>query len=242
MTSPTSPAASDHPREDLFTPIHKALRTMIYTLGRELATNDFADAAATEALVAKLRHDLTVATQATCVLCVLHEHAGHEEKSIFPRLNAKEPALVAEMLDAHSTIVRKLTQMAKTSDELLEQTMPSARVALGCQLVRESNDFFAFYLAHMNREELEVVPATHKHFTDPELLRMRAEIMSGFTPDQMASMMRWMLPSLNVHELTGFYGGLKAGAPPPLFQMMVRAGAANVEPARWNTVCQRVGI
>jgi hypothetical protein len=69
------------PREDLFTPIHKGVRSMIYELGTKLQKTDFTDLSASEAIVTQLKHDLQSANS-TCIACMLHEHAGHEEQSM----------------------------------------------------------------------------------------------------------------------------------------------------------------
>lgn len=215
---------------------------MIYTLGSQLQTTDFTDSRASEEIIAKLRHDLTAATQMTCVLCMLHDHAGQEERNFYPSLRKFEPALVDEMLSEHSVIVKMLTGVAKVSDELLEASDPNERVTLGTRLVHDANEFFAYYLAHMNREEVRVVPASQRHFTDDQLRAIRGQIMASFTPEQMGAMLKWMLPALNVQELTDMFMGLKHGAPPPMFQGLVSSARAHVPPARWNVVAQRVGI
>ena len=54
-------------RVDILTPIHKGIRSMIYKLGTEIQTADFTDEDATKALVARLEHNLSVATS-RCIL------------------------------------------------------------------------------------------------------------------------------------------------------------------------------
>ncbi|MCI4324250.1 MAG: hemerythrin domain-containing protein, partial [Thermoplasmata archaeon] len=87
--------------EDLFTTIHKALRSMIYQLGSRLQTNDFADPVETAALVADLEHDFAVARSAGCVVCVLRHHAVAEDASIFPSVSTHAPTLVASLIEEH---------------------------------------------------------------------------------------------------------------------------------------------
>jgi len=77
------------PRVELFTPIHKGIRSMNYKLGTELQIADFADEDATKAIVAKLEHNMSVATS-TCILCLLHEHACIEDDHIFAKVSGFE--------------------------------------------------------------------------------------------------------------------------------------------------------
>ena len=100
------------PRADIFTPIHKALRSMIYELGKELQTTDFTDEKATAAMVSRLKQDLSLASS-TCVLCLLHEHAGNEDKYVFPDVRQYEPKLVDTLLQEHREVVRRIAGVWK---------------------------------------------------------------------------------------------------------------------------------
>jgi len=79
-------------------------------------------------------------------------------------------------------------------------------------------------------------------FTDEQLRTMRATIMQSMPPDRMASFLRWILPSLNLTELTGMVAGAKATLPPEKFQFLAGIGAKYVAPERWQLVQQRFGV
>ena len=104
------------PRADFLTPIHKALRSMIYELGKELQTTDFTDEPATEAMVSRLKQDLASASSA-CVICLLHEHAGLEDQYVFRDVRAFEPKMVDTLLAEHREVVRKIAGVWKIADE-----------------------------------------------------------------------------------------------------------------------------
>jgi hypothetical protein len=87
-------------REDLFTPIHKGIRSMIYDLGTKLQKTDFTDVAATNAILTQLKHNLQSANS-TCIVCMLHEHGGHEDQSIFPQLAPFDSKAVDAMIQEH---------------------------------------------------------------------------------------------------------------------------------------------
>jgi hypothetical protein len=52
----------------------------------------------------------------------------------------------------------------------------------------------------------------------------------------------WMLPSLNVLELSRLLSSLKGAAPPQFMRAVSDLCAARVDPARWDTVRLRVGL
>ena len=228
--------------EDLFTPIHKALRSMIYDVGRRLQSVDFVDKAAASAVLADLQHEFSNAVSATCVLCLLHAHAGSEESHVFPSMQSIDPGLIRMLLDDHLEINRRLAVLTKMADEFRTVDAPERRIELGAHLNREANQFFAFYLAHMNKEEVTIVPAMKEHFTDDQMRAMQGKIMGAMPPERLSGYLRWMLPSLTFAELMGMMTGVKHGSPPEVLKFVAGIGEANVDPARWTAVRERVGF
>jgi hypothetical protein len=229
------------PRADIFTPIHKALRSMIYELGNELQTTDFTDEKATAAMVSRLKQDLSLASS-TCVLCLLHEHAGNEDKYVFPDVRQYEPKLVDTLLQEHREVVKRIAGVWKQADEVKTHSNPEERIEMGANLNRSSNDLFAFYLTHLNGEESTIVPAMWKHFTDEQIIGMNTAIMKNLSPERMAQWMGWMLPSLNINELVGMLVGLKKGTPAPAFENMARLAEKVLGEDRWKAVKSRAGL
>lgn len=230
-----------HPRVDLFTPIHKAIRSMIYELGKDLQTTDFTDEAATEAIVSRLNHDLSSASSA-CILCLLHEHAGNEDQRVFPEVRAFEPEMVDTLMQEHMQIVRKIAGVWKIANELKALKNREQRIEMGEKLNRNADELFSFYLTHLNREEETILPVTLKHFTDEQLAAMRANVEKNTPPERYAEWLRWMFPSLNINELTGMFVGLKKGAPAAVFESMSSIAEKALGEVRWNAVKARAGL
>jgi len=215
---------------------------MIYTLGGRLQSVDFTDRAASAAVLSDLQHEFTNAVSSTCVLCLLHAHAGSEESSIFPSMESIDPNMIRALLDDHQEIRRRLVTLTAMAEELGGTEAPARRLEWGARINREANEFFAFYLAHMNKEEVTIVPAMKEHFTNDQLRAMQGAVMGAMPPERLATYLRWMLPSLTLGELTGMLSGVKNGSPPQFLQFVNGIGTANVDPARWALVRARVGF
>jgi len=215
---------------------------MIYTLGGRLQSVDFTDKAASAAVLSDLQHEFTNAVSSTCVLCLLHAHAGSEESSIFPSMESIDPNMIRALLDDHQEIRRRLVTLTAMAEELGGTEAPARRLEWGARINREANEFFAFYLAHMNKEEVTIVPAMKEHFTNDQLRAMQGAVMVAMPPERLANYLRWMLPSLTLGELTGMLSGVKNGSPPQFLQFVNGIGTANVDPARWALVRERVGF
>ncbi len=228
--------------EDLFTPIHKGLRAMIYALSSRLQTNDFADLAATEALARDLETDFAIARSAGCAICILHHHAEDEELSIFPETARAGSPIVNGLIEEHHDLTRRELELGRAAQGILGLTEPAQRIAAGIALNAMANDLVVRYLAHMNREEAELVPWMRERFTDPQMAAMRGAIIGRLPPDRLFAILGWMLPSLNLTELSDLLLAVRPGLPPPALRAVVDLCEARVDPSRWGAVKARVGL
>jgi Hemerythrin HHE cation binding domain len=229
-------------REDLFTPIHKGLRAMIYSLSSRLQTNDFADLATTRALTTDLEYDFAAAQSAGCILCIFSHHAIDEDTSIFNHTEKVANALTKSLIAEHHELTRRELELTKSAHQILEMESAEDRELAGVHLNAAANELFAVYLAHMNREETELVPIMQQHFTDLEMVAMRSRIIGGMPPDRVMSILGYVLPSMNVAELSDFVGSVRQTAPPPVAKAVIDLAAATVDPGRWTQARSRIGI
>ena len=195
-------------KTDLFTFIHKSIRSMIYNAASKLQTADFTDEKDVKILLVSLRNDLDL----------LHEHAVNEDNIIFPEIANEEPQMIELLNEEHKKLESKLNGILVLIEKIEHSNSVEERVWLGNSLNSLFNDFIADYLAHMNHEEATVLEASFKYLTDEELIAIRTRIQSNVPPDRYKVWMNWMLRSLNNSELIGLLGSMKTGAPSNVFQ------------------------
>jgi len=220
------------PRADLFTPIHKGVRSLIYDLGRTVQSADVSDPKVLADLLSRLEHDLSM----------LHEHGRHEDNHILPPLREVDPKAARVFIDDHAEIGRKLDAVRECISSIRAGLGQPDILERGAKLNRALNALTAHYLAHMNREEEEVMPAMWRHFSDEELLGFRAKLMQSIPPEQFSEWLGWMLPSLSEPELVGMLQGVKATAPPVAVQHILSIAERVVDRGRWMAVQARVGV
>ncbi|MDE1822562.1 MAG: hypothetical protein KGJ23_16250 [Euryarchaeota archaeon] len=181
----------------------------------------------------EMKRDFGTAIGSNCILCLLHSHAGNEDAFVLPETMRFEPELTRTLMADHHDFTTRMRSMATISTQILASDERDLRVDLGLRLNREVNEFFARYLAHMNREEEKLIPAMKAHLSDDDIMRMGSAIEERTPPAEMLAYARWMLPSLNPTELVEFVEGAHASFPPVLFRELMRTGTSTVEPARW---------
>jgi hypothetical protein len=157
-------------------------------------------------------------------------------------MDAIDPDMVRMLLEEHGEIRQRLATLSAMADEIAGVAATTRRLEWGARINREANDFFACYLAHMNKEEVTIVPAMKQHFTDDQMRAMQGAIMGKMPPERLVNYLRWMLPALSMAELTGLLVGVKQGAPPELLQQVNEIGTANVDTSRWALVRKEVGF
>jgi hypothetical protein len=226
-------------RENLFRPIHKGLRSMIFLLGQRMGTTDFTNLEESNDLAKQLRRDLT-RSASNCILCLLQAHSVHEDKDFFTALRQFDEGPVKLMAAEHAVIVRRVYEVAKLCDELTGISDPARRIEVGDRLTLETNDLFAFYLAHLNNEEALLVPIMWENFSDEQLRALRAQFYNTIPLPAFEEWMRWTLPALNVHELVVLLSGMQKDPPPNRFPDAMRLGQETVRQDRWVEVERRV--
>lgn len=220
-----------NPRHDLFTQIHKGVRSLIYDLGRAVQAADMSNPKVQADLLSRLDHDLTM----------LHEHGELEDHHLLPPLHEVDPDSARVFVDDHAEIGRRLAAVRESISAVRAGLGPPDLLARGAKLNRAVNALMATYLAHMNREEETVMPALWRHFSDEKLLEFHGNLMRSIPPDRYGEWLEWMLPSLNEPELVGMLQGAKATAPQAFVQKILSIGERTIDLDRWTVVKARVG-
>ena len=228
-------------RENLFRPIHKGIRLMLYQLGSGIQAQSFTDVNESNAAVARIKHDFGDSLS-SCVLCMLSAHAGHEERDIFAKVRVHDPDAVISVMREHGEVARKLQAVSLTCDELLAITDIRRRVEVGDRLVAEVNELVALYLAHLNNEESLLVPVMWQWFDDAQLRAMRLIFYDALPLPLFETWLRWALPALNEEELIVLYAGLKVPPHSARLNDWVRLAHENLPLNRWLALREGVGV
>jgi uncharacterized secreted protein with C-terminal beta-propeller domain len=219
-------------KTDLFTFIHKSIRSMIYNSASRLQSTDFSDAKESKEMLLSVRQDLEL----------LHEHAEHEDNIIFPEIADNEPEMIKILNDEHIELESKLNKLLNQMNKIYITSNDEERLVLGEELNNMFNDFSASYLAHMNHEEVTVLEASFKYLSDDELIAIRTRIQTKFPAERYKIWLHWMLKSLNNSELVGLLGGMKASAPPQVFENVLQVSESVIDAERLRKIKLQVGV
>lgn len=210
-------------RLDLYAHIHKALRLFMTDTLQQLGRLDVEDPLDLAAGLAQL----------DALLDAARHHLEKENTFIHPAIEARRAGASAAIEVEHDEHVDSITTLRAEAAAL--RSMPSPAAAQ--RLYRRFATFVAHNLEHMAVEESRHNQALWAAYTDAELEQLHGRILASIGPQEMAEVLRWMIPALTPAERAQLIGGL-----PPEVQAPVLASArALLNDAGWAKLCRAVG-
>ncbi|MGH7739496.1 MAG: hemerythrin domain-containing protein [bacterium] len=215
-------------RADVFVGVHKGLRRGLLGLSGKLGSLDWADAEEVQAVGAEF----------ASLLYFLREHAENENGIQAPTLEERAPGATRQMMEDHERLEKQIDQLEKdwkTAAQSADPSEPSYRLYLSY------NRFLSAYLSHMDMEEGEITEKVYRHFTDPEIGAMVGRIIAKTSPQDMGMMLGYMIPGMNASERLTFISGVKATAPPPVFEGLKGLAQKLLTAKDWEKLSAKLG-
>lgn len=212
-------------RYNVFNQIHKALRALFYDTAMCIQQTDF-DKPEAAKTIARVQH----------VLELLDDHSHHEDTLLFPQVMKYDRAL-AERFEKDHGEDHKLTEDLRA--RILEwnnTSDPAQKAAIGQDIFYAFNEFVAFNLYHMNREENELLQSLWANFTDEELMGIQMQIIASIKPEILMFEGEWMLRAMSNNEIIRWMTGVKMKAPAEQYLELVGTAQRVLPAERWAAV------
>lgn len=208
-------------RYNTFNQIHKALRNMLYDTAISLQVTDLSSEAAAPTI-----------TRLEQTLHLFDDHAMHEDNFVLPHVKKHNAQLVDELEKDHVVDHKLSDDLANYITAWKEAPDAYNRASLGSRIFYAFNEFVAFNLYHMNREENELIYVLWKHYTDAEIIQMEQEILKVIPPETLMIESRWMMRSINDTEIIHWLRAVKNNAPEEVFDGFLRMAEEELAPER----------
>lgn len=156
------------------------------------------------------------------ILDYFDEHADHEDRFILANIVECEPQIAKELENDHIIDHNLSQQLRNYIDQWKKASSGKEKENAGRQIFYGFNEFIAFNLYHMNKEENQLLLLLWKHFTDEEIHGMEQQILASINPEVLMAESRWMMRSLSCPEISAWLEGIRMGAPKPVYDMYVQ--------------------
>lgn len=212
-------------RYNVFNQIHKALRALLYDTAVRIQQTDF-DTPAASVTVDAVR----------LVVDLFDDHAHHEDEYILPMVQAVNPVLVNEFEEEHVVDHRLSSALRDHTAAWHAAATPAEKLLHGKSIYYAFNEFIAFNLYHMNKEENILLLTLWKHHTDDELLAAQGAIIANIKPEYLMIESRWMVRSISNTEMIGWLKGVQLSSPAPVFDMLLAMAQEELPASRWQQI------
>jgi hypothetical protein len=202
----------EHPRLDLYRPIHKALRMRMCEAVHALGRLDCEDPAELHAVLGRLGH----------LLAMCRSHLEHENAFMHPALERAGAGASARTAEDHlhheleiAALERRLQRVRDSSGQIRQREAD----ALYDDLV----DFVAENFAHMRIEERDNNARLWSHYQDAELHTLHDALVASIEPGERLAVTQLILRAVNPGERLGMLLGMRAQMPAEAFEGLAQA-------------------
>lgn len=202
FVQPTDPTSVPTVLHSLYGPVHKGLRAQLFALQTQVAATDPGDTAGCADANALTRE----------VAAHLSNHASHEDTWIDPLLVDFTPDIAEKLEEEHARFGPVFDSILLASNELASSDITTRSEALTV-LNMDISRFIGGYLAHMDTEERQAMPALESELGLDGVMEVHGKILGSITPEIMAQMQAFMLPAMNHSERLAMLAGVRASAP-----------------------------
>ena len=224
-------ASTSSSRENLYAGIHKALRAMMADTLLAVGRADPSDP-----------QDVADASGRVIALMALCEaHVQHENSFVHPAIEARTPGVCGEVAQDHVEHLHHIQRLRAAAQQLPTLGAQLQAGALHA-LYLELSLFVADNLQHMHVEETRHNAALWSAYTDAELHAIHDALVATIEPADMMQVMRWMLPQMHALERLQVLGGMRQGAPAPVFQAVLDVVQPHLSPRDWAKLTQGLGL
>lgn len=224
-------ASTSSSRENLYAGIHKALRAFMTDTLLAVGRADPSDP-----------QDVADANGRVIGLMDLCEaHVQHENSFVHPAIEARTPGVCGEVAQDHVAHLHHIQRLRAAAQQLPGLDAPLQAGALHA-LYLELSLFVADNLQHMHVEEMRHNAALWSAYTDAELRAIHDALVATIPPGEMMQVMRWMLPQMHALERLQVLGGMRQGAPAPVFQAVLDVVQPHLSPRDWAKLTQGLGL
>jgi tRNA U34 5-carboxymethylaminomethyl modifying enzyme MnmG/GidA len=213
-------------RYNAFYQIHKALRALLFETGIMIQQTDFSNEEQANITVQRIAE----------VIAMFDSHAHTEDNFVLPLIEVYEPA-VAVMFEAeHVQDIELSNKLNALLQAWHTATATEAKEEAGAPISIVFNEFIAFNLTHMAKEEKDLNKLLWKYMTHEQLHNVTMEIIAKLPFEKLQAANSWMMRGLSNNEISNWLKEIKNTAPDEVFNGMMQLAETELPLPRFNSI------
>jgi hypothetical protein len=216
------------PRYNSFNQIHKGLRALLYDTAIKFQQTDLSNKTDGEKVLQQLE----------LLLTLFESHAHNEDEFYNKPLEEVNPEVATLFEKEHDEDHRLGQVLSDLIAKWRKEDDASDRETTGRNLFYAFNEFIAFNLYHMNKEEIELNAVLWNEYSDDSIRATEQELVKRVPPQKMGLYAKWMIRGINDAELSKWLKEVKEFAPPEVFGMLIQLAASELPSFRYEKLKQ----
>jgi len=215
-------------RYNIFNPIHKALKALLYDTSLTLQQTYFADADEAETAMQKVRQAVDI----------FEEQSAHKDHFVLPAIRQYEPSLAdvfEREYEAHA-LGERLRGLLTVYNHAVKTEV---KMATGQEINRAFIDFMIVNLGHMSREEAVLNKVLWRYYSDEEIMAINQQIARASRETDRERTSAWMMRGLSNTEISGWLKAVKNG-PEPVFAQLFSIAERELPQNRFRKVLENL--
>lgn len=219
-------------RYNSFNQVHKGLRALLYETALDLQQTDLSSAE----MAAPVLEQLEV------ILLLFESHAHGEDHYFNEPLEQTNPQIARLFEKEHEEDHRLAGVLTHLLASYRTAMSDEERAQRGRLLFYAFNEFIAFNLYHMNKEEIELNAALWQRYSDQEIKGIEQALVQNVPPQKMALYAKWMFRGINDSEIIRWLGEVRDFAPAPVLEMLLGIAANELAPDRYDAITAALNV
>lgn len=217
-------------RHNSFRLIHKALRTMLYDTSLRIQRVDLTSVDEGTPLMADIE----------LLIALFDTHAHSEDTHFNEPLEKLKPEVATLFEKEHEEDHRLGNALTDIISQWRSATNDQARAAAGEALFFAFNEYLAFNIYHMNKEETLLNETIWSVYTDEQIIGIEQQIVQSVPPEKMGEYAKWIFRGNNNADIAHWISGIKMGAPAEVFGWIQGLAQQELSLDRYNAVMSNV--
>lgn len=189
---------------------------------------------------AKANDTIAILEQTDLLLDIMDSHAHYEDDYILSAVEKHASQMIAELEGEHVTDLQLTENLRAKVAAYRNANSAEERFDLGFEIQHALNDFIAFNLTHMRKEETILNQVLWANYTDAEIIGMEVRIQQQIPPEKVFIYFEWMVKAINDTELIHWLSAVKNEAPDFIFNGLLQLCQDILPANRWAPLGQQL--
>lgn len=219
-------------RYNSFNQIHKGLRAVLYETALSMQQTDLSNAGMAVPVLEQIEE----------ILVLFETHAHSEDHHFNEPLEQTNPEVASMFEKEHEEDHRLANVLGNLIASYRAAVSSEERAQQGKLLFYAFNEFIAFNLYHMNKEEIELNGTLWKQYSDQEIKSIEQKIVQNTPPQKMSRYAKWMIRGISDQEIIHWLGEVRDSAPAPVFQMLIGIAEKELTSERYEGIATALKV